>query len=597
MLDKMRGISRPVIWIVAFVFIGGMATMGISSVFQEKPYVGQIAGEKIKYDEYYKLLQNTYTNYIQDPANQGKEIDDATYQRLNDQTWEQLVQRIVLDKAITRFDIHVSPKEVATKMINEPPEMITTYEAFQTDGQFDKNKYLQALQNPQIDWTWLSGYYEQILRYDKLRNFVNADVIITDQMVLEDFIKKETKVKADIIVFAADQIDSVYVSVEEIAEYYDKNLESYQENPQRKFRYVTLPLVPSPEDRKSAEDKIHKIHEFAISGEDFAELAREYSEGPSGPDGGDLGYFTKGKMVKEFEDAAFALKINGISEPVKTQFGWHIIKVADFRTNENGEEEIRASHILVKVEPGADARRDIETVAQGFYENVQADSFTVIAEDHGLEVQETEPFAEDTRYIQGLGRAQMLIDFAFENKVGDVAPPYRGDKGEYFIAQISYEIGKHYKPLENVKKEIYNKISMQKKMKLKKEETEAIVPILTAENFTEIVKDNDLKVVSTDFISETSYIPDVGREVKLVQKMIELKTPGSITDVIRGNKAYFIAKIVEFQAPDMAKFEEQKEAQRIQVENQLFNQNYNQWYAKTKEDAKVKDWRSKFFRL
>ncbi len=353
MLDKMRGISRPVIWIVAIVFIGGMATMGISSVFQEKPYVGQIAGEKIKYDEYYKLLQNTYTNYIQDPANQGKEIDDAMYRRLNDQTWDQLVQRIILDKQINRFDIQVSPKEVATKMINEPPEMITTYEAFQTDGQFDKNKYLQALQNPQIDWTWLSGYYEQLLRYEKLRSFVNADVIITDQIVIEDFIKKETKVKADIIVFAADQIDSVYVSDEEIAEYYDKNRGNYKENPQRKYRYVTIPLVPSPEDRKAAEDKINKIYEFAISGEDFAELAREYSEGPSGPEGGDLGYFTKGKMVKEFEDAAFALKINGVSEPVKTQFGWHIIKATDFRTNENGEEEMRASHILIKVEPGA----------------------------------------------------------------------------------------------------------------------------------------------------------------------------------------------------------------------------------------------------
>jgi len=597
MLDKMRGISRPVIWIVAIVFIGGMATMGISSVFQEKPYVGQIAGEKIKYDEYYKLLQNTYTNYMQDPANQGKEIDDAMYRRLNDQTWDQLVQRIILDKQINRFDIQVSPKEVATKMINEPPEMITTYEAFQTDGQFDKNKYLQALQNPQIDWNWLSGYYEQLLRYEKLRSFVNADVIITDQIVIEDFIKKETKVKADIIVFAADQIDSVYVSDEEIAEYYDKNRGNYKENPQRKYRYVTIPLVPSPEDRKAAEDKINKIYEFAISGEDFAELAREYSEGPSGPEGGDLGYFTKGKMVKEFEDAAFALKINGVSEPVKTQFGWHIIKATDFRTNENGEEEMRASHILIKVEPGADARRDIETVAQGFYENVQADSFIVIAEDHGLEVKESEPFAEDARYISGLGRAQMLIDFAFKNKVGDVAPPYRSDKGEYFVAQISYKIGEHYKALKDVKQEIYDNIAMQKKMKIKKVEAKEIAPILTPENFAEITKDNDLKVVNTDFISETSFIPDVGREVKLVQEMIELKTPGSITDVIRGNKAYFIAKIVEFQSPDMAKFEEKKEAQRIQVENQLFNQNYNQWYAKTKEEAKVKDWRSKFFRL
>jgi len=148
-----------------------------------------------------------------------------------------------------------------------------------------------------------------------------------------------------------------------------------------------------------------------------------------------------------------------------------------------------------------------------------------------------------------------------------------------------------------VKKEIYDKLTLQKKMKMMKKEADAIAPVLTVENFDQVVKENDLKLVTTDLISETSTIPDVGRDAKFVQEMIELKTPGSITSVIRGNKAFFIAKILEFQAPDMTKFAEKKDAQRIQVENQLFNQNYNQWFNKIKEDAKVKDWRSKFFRI
>ncbi|MBN2017146.1 MAG: peptidyl-prolyl cis-trans isomerase [Candidatus Cloacimonetes bacterium] len=597
MLDKMRGISRPVIWIVAIVFIGGMATMGISSVFQEKPFVGKIAGEKIKYDEYYKLLQNTYTNYMQDPANQGKEMDEATYRRLNDQTWEQLVQRVILTKAIKDFDIKISPKEVAAKMVNEPPEMITTYEAFLTDGQFDKSKYLQALQNPQIDWSWLSDYYEQILEFDKLKNLVNSEVIITEQMVLEDYVKKETKVKADVIVFSIDQIDSVYVSDEEVQTYYEDHLDEYEEKPQRKYRYVKIPLTPSPEDVKNSEDKINKVYEYAIAGEDFAELAREYSEGPSGPEGGDLGYFPKGKMVKEFEDAAFAMKVGEISKPVKTQFGWHVILVTDRRTNEMGQEEMRASHILVKEEPGADARRNIETIAQSIYENALIDSFDVVADEHGLEVEETNPFAIDSRYVPGLGRTQMLIDFAFDNEVGDIAPPYRNDTGDYYVAQISYAIGEHYKPFEDVERQIHDKIAKEMKMKMKKEEVDAIAPVVTSDNFDAVVKDNELKLVNTDFVAENMYIQDVGKEPMLVKELIELQTPGSITGIIRGAKGYYIAKLVEIQAADMAQFEEKKDEQRIQVENQLFNQNYNQWYNKVKEQANVKDWRSKFFRL
>ena len=263
----------------------------------------------------------------------------------------------------------------------------------------------------------------------------------------------------------------------------------------------------------------------------------------------------------------------------------------------NGVEELKASHILIKVEPGADARRDLETLSQNFYESALIDSFTVVAADHALEIKETQPFTEIAGYVQGIGRVQMLIDFAFKNEIGDVAPPYRSDKGEYSIAKISYEIGDHYKLLEDLKKEINDKLTLQKKMKMKKKEAEAIAPFLTAENFDQVVKDNDLTVVNTDLISETSNIPGVGREAKLVQDMIELQTPESITGVIRGNKAFFIAKILEFQGPDMTKFAEKKDAQRIQVENQLFNQNYNQWFNKVKEDAKVKDWRSKFFRI
>lgn len=597
MLDKMRGISRPVIWIVAIIFIAGMATMGISSVFQEKPYVGQIAGQKIKYEEYYKMLQNTYSNYMQDPANQDKEMDEATYRRLNDQTWEQLVQRVILENAIEKFDIKVSAKEVASKMINEPPEMITSYEAFLTDGNFDKSKYLMALQNPEIDWSWLSNYYEQVLMYEKLRDFINSNVIITEQMVRDDFIKENTKVKADVIVFAADQIDSMFVAEDEISEYYKEHLEEYKEEPQRMYRYVMLPLVPSPSDRKAAEDRINKIYEYAIAGEDFAELAREYSEGPSGPEGGDLGYFTKGRMVKEFDEVVFKLEIGEISEPVRTQFGWHVIKATDKRTTENGEEEMRASHILIEVEPGAEARRDLETVAQGFYENVQVDSFTVIAENHGLEVQETEPFAKDSRYIPGIGRSQMLIDFAFNHEVGEIAPPYRNDKGEYYIGQISYAIGEHYKPLEEVEQEIRDKIATQKKMEKKKEEAEQYAMILTEENFTKLAEENDLKLVSTDYLTEKSFIPDVGREVKFVQELIKLKKPGSVTDVVRGSKAYLIGKVVEMQEPDMAEFEKEVDKQKKQLENQLFNSNYNQWYGRVKQDAKIKDWRSKFFNL
>jgi len=125
--------------------------------------------------------------------------------------------------------------------------------------------------------------------------------------------------------------EKIKVSDEETKAFYDKNPQLFQQPEQIKASHILIKVqADAPADQKAAaRKKIENVQQKVKKGEDFATLAKTYSEGPSGPKGGDLGYFRRGQMVKPFEEAAFSLKPDETSEIVETQFGYHLIKVND----------------------------------------------------------------------------------------------------------------------------------------------------------------------------------------------------------------------------------------------------------------------------
>ena len=134
-----------------------------------------------------------------------------------------------------------------------------------------------------------------------------------------------------------DQIgDKVAVSEKESKAYYDNNLESFKKPEQVRASHILIKVDPGAEEAKKAEarTKIESVQAKLKKGEDFGALAKEYSEGPSGPKGGDLGFFGRGQMVKPFEETAFSMKPGQVSGMVETRFGYHLIMVTE-RTPES----------------------------------------------------------------------------------------------------------------------------------------------------------------------------------------------------------------------------------------------------------------------
>ena len=132
----------------------------------------------------------------------------------------------------------------------------------------------------------------------------------------------------------------IKITENEMKNYFEENKDDFKQEEQVKASHI---LVDDEETAKEIKQKLD-------NGEDFAELAKKYSTDPTTKDkGGDLGYFTKGKMEKEFENAAFSLKVGEISNPVKTQYGYHIIKVVDKKEGKEANYEESKDEIKEKL--------------------------------------------------------------------------------------------------------------------------------------------------------------------------------------------------------------------------------------------------------
>jgi len=125
--------------------------------------------------------------------------------------------------------------------------------------------------------------------------------------------------------------NKIAITDEETNAYYTGNPQLFKQPEKVKASHILIKVEPTADDAKKAEagKKIEEIQQKLKEGGDFAELAKQYSEGPSSAKGGDLGYFQRGQMVKPFEDTAFSMKANEVSGRVETRFGYHLIKVYD----------------------------------------------------------------------------------------------------------------------------------------------------------------------------------------------------------------------------------------------------------------------------
>jgi len=593
MLDGLRKKQKSIIWIIAIIFVAGMAVMGITSIFQPKPYVGVIYGKKITLQEYDTFYRNYLNNYRQ--QNPDTTIDDQTLQNLNDQAWNQFVSMKVFERNLKKNRIKIKDSEIVAKYKSDPPAELKQNPSFQVNGVFDFPTYMDIIRNNPDFARSLEEYIRQTLPYEKLERKIKDQVVVTEDSVRVDWLTKNERATGQVINFDWNTIPATEVTEDEIATYYAKNTDKYKKGATRKYRYVNIPVAPSAEDSLRAKEEINEYYNLILEGEDLGVLAEQYSQDPgSAQNMGSLGFFGRGRMVPEFENVAFEMNIGEVHEPILSQFGWHIIKVTDKKTNEAGDPEVEASHILVKIEASEATKMDLRYQAEYLYDLAAVRGLTNAAESLSLKVDETNDFDEKSNYIAGIGRFQHLVTEAFKNKVGYLADPVKLPDGAYVVAELADRQSESIQPLDQVTEVIKREVDKEKRMATARVKAEGIIAESTPDEYIDKATEAGFKVADFNNILITNSIPTIGVQKPLNAVIFQTST-GQWTDFVTTDNGLYKAHVTFRNEPDIEVFNSSIERLTTEYRTQKENTHYQQWSQKAIEEAKAQDLRYKYY--
>ncbi|MCY3554950.1 MAG: peptidylprolyl isomerase [Gemmatimonadetes bacterium] len=565
--------------------------------------VGSINGESVSYEE---MRFEVERQQEIDRQQQGGSVDEFRRREIINEVWDRRVNLTLLEQSIGQQGISVTDAEILEAIRTNPPEYIRQQEMFQTDGEFDQTKYLQALNDPAVEgWTFLEDQYRMLLPRQKLVNRVVSGARVTDLEVRQAFVNQNERLTAKYLLFDPEDqdVEPESISDEDVAAYYSEHPEAFLEVDRVSLSYVMIPKQPSVADSLRVERQIDELYDQLVNGADFENLARDFSEDTSNAsEGGNLGFFGRNDMVPEFEAAAFETPPGSISKPVKTEYGWHIIKVEESAVRD-GEEQVRARHILLRTMTGQqtlgalnDQARQLQAraVESGLEDAVRSAG----SMPDSLQVESTGFFADrPDGFIPGIGYLVGASSFAFASEPGDIGEVLESTSG-FYVLENAGEKPAGVLPLEEVELRIRSILVRNRKMEQARLRGEEVRSSLAGGNLDALSGEMADRVATTDPITrQQAFIPRIGQDLNFIKGAFQLSETGELSEVVEGERGYYLIQLESRDPVDETTYEMVKETLKRQLLIQKQNQLYQEWLTRLREDAEIENNLRDFFAI
>lgn len=595
MLDDLRKRQKVVIYIVAAVFIltgAGGTIFGLKEgLFGRGRYVGKVNGSKITIQEFQDKVREITERY----QSQGQQLDESSRSWISSSAWDELVNEKLWEQQVKKHKIKVSNDEILTEIQNNPPQELMQNEQLQTNGVFDRRKYIEALKNDVRFYAIMEDYMRSYLPRKKLQDKIKKDAKITMDSLRVEYTKENDKINGKALWFDYRKADSVYVSDTEVSNYYKKNKETeYKKGPASRIKYLLFEVKASDRDYSLVKAEMDALYQRIMRGEDFATLAQTYSEDPgSAQNGGFLGEFGRGQMVPEFEKAAFALKTGEVSRPVRSDFGWHIIR-CDEIVSTGVDAKIKASHILMKVEPSDQTHNEIVAKAERAQQLTKKKGIDAAAKELKMEVMESNWHPHDQDNIMGFGNMPELRNFMLNKREKSVSDVLRDSGGRYIVAYLTDNKKVYYEDFESVKLQIKYKLEKDKKIANVEKKAQSFLSSTTPSEYFAKGEAAGWTVVELNGHKHNSHISSGVNATlpEFTKAALKLNT-GQYSKLVKTTEGPFVIWAEERIRPDLAAFAKDKDEQK-RVREKMENAAFGRWFEQVKKSAKIIDNRSYF---
>lgn len=350
-------------------------------------------------------------------------------------------------------------------------------------------------------------------------------------------------------------------------------------------------LISFGTNKDSAKAETMKILKEAKEGKDFAMLAIQYSQDKgSGRQGGDLGYFGKGRMVKPFEEAAFAAKVGDIVGPVESQFGYHIIKVTDRQS-----EQIKYSEIKFDPTMSSMTRNKIFMDAKSFSTQlIDGKNIDTLGKALNVPVRNS-GFFENHQAVMG---SHYIANWAYNAKIGDVLEPVEIKRLGIVVGKLTDIREPGFKPLDDVRTEISQKLMKIKLLDKAKEQAQQMYNMVKSYGSLENAASKDSSLAQKiRLLPQINYSPSIaglGQDAAFAAAAFKLPE-NQINEPVRGEMGYYIIEVTNRKTPSDDDVKKNLSQFIVKLENTAKNSTFQQWFVWAKENADIVDRRSDFY--